>query len=312
MFLVLQEPGLITIRGEAQGTTYTIRFVPGKRSVEKKEVDSIFKVIDRSLSLYDPQSLINEFNRTGRILMDQHMKRVVETSIHVYHESGGAFDISSGLLSRTWGFGPGGKGQVPSKRDIRRALELTGTDKIEIRGDSLFALKKGVQIDCNGIAQGYSVDLITRFLSSRGLEHMLVEVGGEISVKGDHPETSDWKIGIESVEPVAGDWRPVDTVIMMKNKAVTTSGDYRKYFSRGNMSYSHVIDPKKGRPVKNGVISVTIIAGDAITADAWDNAFFVMGVDAVARYLQQRKDLSVFMIYRDKEGEIRQFVKSAE
>ncbi len=306
-YSLLVPTDLVNIQGEAQGTTYSIKYVHNGITVNKREIDSIFTVIDHSLSLYDPKSLINEFNNTGKVLMDQHLKKVVQTSISVYHQSGSAFDITSASLSRAWGFGPGGQGSMPSRRQIRKALGLTGSNKIEIRGDSLIAMKKGVQIDCNGIAQGYSVDLIAAFLASRGIGQLLVELGGEVYARGDHPETGTWKVGVESVEPVAGSWRPVDTIILLSNKAVTTSGNYRKYFSRGTKTYSHVIDPEKGRPVDNGIIAVTVIAADAITADAWDNAFFVMGVDAASKYLQQRKDLNALIIYRDNHGEIHKY-----
>jgi thiamine biosynthesis lipoprotein len=296
----------VTIEGMAQGTTYSIKYVQSGTSIEKKEIDSIFDMIDGSLSLYRPNSLISQFNRTGRVLMDQHMKRVVEASMGVYRESGGAFDITSASISALWGFGPSGQKKVPSKREIRRGLSLTGSDKLQIRGDSLIALKPGIKIDCNGIAQGYSVDMIASYLSSKGIGQMLVELGGEIYVKGDHPETGDWKIGVESIEAVAGEWRPVDRIIKLRNKAITTSGNYRNYFVKGSKSYTHVIDPAIGKPVDNGVITVTVIAATAMVADAWDNALFVMGADRAAKFLNARKDLQVYIIYKGQDHLIRE------
>jgi thiamine biosynthesis lipoprotein len=240
--------------------------------------------------------------------MDEHMRRVVEASLWVYRESGGAFDITCASISAVWGFGPGGRKKVPSKREIRKALSFTGSDRIQIKGDSLIALKPGVMIDCNGIAQGYTVDVITSFLSSKGIGQMLVELGGEIYVKGDHPETGDWKIGVESVETVAGEWRPVDRIIKLRNKAITTSGNYRNYFVKGSSVYAHVIDPAKGKPVNNGVIAVTVIAATAMEADAWDNAFFVMGTDRAAKILKDHKDLEVYIIYKGSDANIRELI----
>ena len=303
----LSEPcsqAFVTIEGRAQGTTYSIKYVQSGISIDKKEIDSIFSLIDGSLSLYRPNSLISQFNQTGRVLMDEHMKRVVEASMGVYRESGGVFDITSASISVLWGFGPVGLKKVPSKREIRKALSVTGSDKLQIRGDSLIALKPGVKIDCNGIAQGYSVDVIGSFLSSKGIGQMLVELGGEVYVKGDHPETGDWKIGVESVEAVAGEWRPVDRIIKLRNKAITTSGNYRNYFVEGSKSYTHVIDPAKGKPVDNGVITVTVIAATAMAADAWDNALFVMGADRAAKFLNARKDLEVYIIYKGPDATI--------
>jgi thiamine biosynthesis lipoprotein len=137
---------------------------------------------------------------------------------------------------------------------------------------------------------------------------MLVELGGEIYVKGDHPETGDWKIGVESAEAVAGEWRPVERIIRIRNKAITTSGNYRNYFVEGSRSYSHVIDPAKGKPVDNGVIAVTVIAATALQADAWDNALFVMGAHQAAKFLKDRKDLEVYIIYNGPGAMIQELI----
>jgi thiamine biosynthesis lipoprotein len=307
-FWEMRSQTLVTIEGKAQGTTYSIKYLPTGASIDKEEIDSVFNVIDGSLSLYYSSSLISQFNQTGRVLMDEHMKRVVRASLAVYRESGGAFDITSASISALWGFGPGGQKKVPKKREIRKALSLTGSDKLLIRGDSLIAVKPGIKIDCNGIAQGYTVDVIASFLSSKGIGQMLVELGGEIYVKGDHPETGDWKIGVESVEAVAGEWRPVNRIIKIRNKAITTSGNYRNYFIEGSRSYTHVIDPAKGKPVDNGVVTVTVLASTAMEADAWDNAFFVMGTGRAAEFLKNRKDLEAYIIYTGPNAKIREII----
>jgi thiamine biosynthesis lipoprotein len=308
IFSEMRSQTFVTIEGRAQGTTYAIKYVQTGNSIDQREIDSIFNEIDGSLSLYHPNSLISQFNQTGRVLMDEHMKRVVKASMGVYRESGGAFDITSASISALWGFGPGGQKKVPSKREIRKALSFIGSDKIQIRGDSLIALKPGIKIDCNGIAQGYSVDVIASYLSSKGIGQLLVELGGEIYVKGDHPETVDWKIGVESVEAVAGEWRPVDRIIKLRNKAITTSGNYRNYFVQGSRTYAHVIDPAKGKPVDNGVITVTVIAANAMEADAWDNALFVMGAERAAKFLKERKDLEVYIIFKGPDKLIRELI----
>lgn len=305
MIKLVFTPDFQVITGTAQGTTYTIKYVGELGSITKIEIDSIFSVLDQSLSLYLPGSLINQFNSRGVVKMDVHMKAVVLEAMKIAKESDGAFDITVGALSDLWGFGPVPHQQVPRKREIKKRLRVTGSRYISVRDDLLVALEKGVKIDCNGIAQGYSVDVVAAFLQARGIDRMMVELGGEIRVSGKHPDKDYWTIGIESPGAIAGDWYPVEKMIRLNDAAVTTSGDYRKFFTAGGKTFGHVIDPRQGRPVNNGIISVTVIAGDAITADAWDNAFFVMGIENSLEAIRNKPGIEAYMIYKNKEGAIR-------
>lgn len=288
--------------GKAQGTTYTIRYVATKPFVLQSELDSVFRVIDQSLSLYVPSSRINVFNRLGMVVMDEHLKKVIMASLDCYRESGGAFDITSATISSLWGFGVKAGYRVPRRKEIRRAMKLTGSDLLRVKGDTLLALKRGVRIDCNGIAQGYTVDVLMGFLQKKGLKHCLVELGGEIRVVGEHPKTGDWTIGIESAESLADGWHPVQQMVKLRNKAITSSAGYRKTFRYQGLSYSHIIDPRLGRPVRNGHVSVTVIADDALTADAWDNVFMVLSLDAAIELLQRRRDLKVYIVYQEADN----------
>jgi len=305
MIKLVFTPDFQVITGTAQGTTYTIKYVGELGSITKIEIDSIFSVLDQSLSLYLPGSLINQFNSRGVVKMDAHMKAVVMEAMKIAKESDGAFDITVGALSDLWGFGPVPHQQVPRKREIKKRLRVTGSRYISVRDNMLVALEKGVKIDCNGIAQGYSVDVVAAFLQARGIDRMMVELGGEIRVSGKHPDKDYWTIGIESPGAIAGDWYPVEKMIRLNDAAVTTSGDYRKFFTAGGTTFGHVIDPRQGRPVNNGIISVTVIAGDAITADAWDNAFFVMGIENSLEAIRNKPGIEAYMIYKNKEGAIR-------
>jgi thiamine biosynthesis lipoprotein len=296
---------LHVISGTAQGTGYTVKYVGDKEKLTRAELDSIFHVVDLSLSLYEPASLINAFNRDGRVKMDEHMHRVVSYAITCYNESGGRFDITTGGLTELWGFGVKTHENNPSAKQLKKQLSVTGSRHLVIRGDSLIAKKKGVKIDCNGIAQGYTVDLIEAFMRAKGVEHFMVELGGEIRVRGEHPEHGIWRIGLESPDVLAGNWHSLQRVIGLRNSSVTTSGNYRKYYIAGGRMYSHLIDPVKGRPVDNGVIAVTVVAAEAMVADAWDNALGVMGVEKAMQYLQTRNDLQAYMIYKDKNGHVK-------
>lgn len=293
--------------GEAQGTTYTIKYVAAHPVVSQEQLDSLFRVINLSLSLYEPNSLINVFNKDGKVKMDVHLHKVVKTALEVHALSKGAFDITSFSISSLWGFGVGGQFMVPDKKAIRQVRRLTGSQWLEVKGDSLIARRKGVKIDCNGIAQGYTVDEITSFLEKNGISDMMVELGGEIRVKGFHPETGHWKIGIESALPKAEKWYPVQEIIELSNAALTSSGGNRKNFVSGKKKYTHIIHPSKGKPVKNNVLSVSVQAPTAMLADAWDNTFLVMGVRKSTKWLKQQQELTAWISYKKRNNEFRTF-----
>lgn len=272
------------LQGRAQGTTYSIQYVNNDSIIKKTAIDSIFNVIDQSLSLYLPNSLINQFNANGQVKMDIHLRKVIEKSLEVYKISAGAFDITVKPLVDLWGFGVKKKEvSIPRQSEILQKLKNVGSDKLSIHQDTLRALKKGIQIDCNGIAQGYTVDVLSDYLKSKGIFNYLVEVGGEIIAFGKNISNEDWKVGVESAETIAGDWHTLQNVIALNNEAITTSGVYRNYFTYKGKNYSHIINPKTGFPVLNEIVSVTVVADDAITADGWDNALMVMGLSAIKK-----------------------------
>lgn len=282
---------LHVIHGTAQGTTYRIKYLSVDSMVAKREIDSIFQVIDASLSLYQSGSLVSQFNRDGRVKMDAHMQRVIKAALDVYKKSGGRFDVTVRSLSLLW------KQQQPSGKALREARKRTGSSQLRIIGDSLIATRAGVQIDCNGIAQGYTVDVLVEYLQQKGVTQLMVELGGEIRTLGKGQGGRTWRIGIESPMGGVGQYYPVERVIALEAEAVTTSANYRQP--------KHILDPLHGKPVRNGMASVTVIASDAMTADAWDNALFVMGWKDALAYLQHDSSLSVYMVYQDTKGRYR-------
>jgi len=286
------------LEGRAQGTTYTIKYIGMDSIIKQQSVDSIFRVIDQSLSLYYPNSLINQFNVIGKVKMDIHLRNVVEKSLEVNKISGGAFDITVKPLVDLWGFGVKKKNSsIPTSAEIQKVLQVIGSKNLVIKKDSLFALKKGVQIDCNGIAQGYTVDVLASFLEEHGIKDYLVEVGGEIKALGKNISGETWKVGVEGSEIIAGDWHPINKIIALNDEAITTSGVYRNFFNYNGERYSHIINPKTGFPIKNKIISVTVISENAITADAWDNALMVMGIDLIKKNKWLIRHCSILTTY---------------
>lgn len=296
----------ITITGSAQGTTYNIAYYSADSSVTKSEIDSILTRIDSSLSLYKPWSLINQFNNSiDGVIADIHLGKVVKKAIDTYHDTKGIFDITVYPFTDAWGFGIKKMNIIPSSKMIQKLRSCVGSNKLYWIGNKLEKKKSCVKLDPNGIAQGYSVDVLAGFLEDRGINNYLVELGGEIRIRGrKQPENSIMKIAIEA--PGMEDWNisPAQKIVRVEAGAITTSGSYRKFYESKGKKISHIIDARSGYPSRNELISVTVFAADAITADAYDNALMVMGLEDGLAFVERRKDIAAHFIYRKKDGSI--------
>ncbi|SHM90383.1 thiamine biosynthesis lipoprotein [Chitinophaga jiangningensis] len=301
---------LITCQGKAQGTYFVVKYLSADTASLQPAIDSLFRVIDQSLSLYKPGSLINQFNATGHVAMDEHMKAVVEKAISTYNTTGGLFDITVQPLVYLWGFGvqkPSFKG-VPPADSIHAALQLTGSSYLSIKENQLQATKKGVKIDCNGIGQGYTVDVIGKLLTQRGIRHYLVDVGGELCAKGYNQQHKRWGVGIERPAPGDTTYEPVSGMVRLAEEGIATSGNYRRFFDQGKTRYAHTIDPRTGQALHNHIISVTVLAPDCFTADAFDNPLILMGVEEGIAWLEKHPELKLeaLYVYRANDGTIRE------
>lgn len=295
------------ISGHAQGTTYQVIYYATDSLVAKSQVDSILLKLDSSVSLYKPYSLINQFNQSAVGLAgDEHLLNVIKKSITTFQETKGSFDITIQPLVQVWGFGVDKIETLPDSNTIQVLKKCINSNFLKVSGTKVSKRKPCVKIDLNGIAQGYSVDVIAAFLDKRGLNNYMVELGGEIRVRGrKQPGNEKMKIGIET--PGADEFQRgiMQHIISIDHGAITTSGNYRRYYQSGERIISHLIDPKTGYPVNNELISTTVYAKDAITADAFDNALMVMGLRKAIDFVNRRNDLAAHFIYRTKEGLIK-------
>lgn len=295
----------IVITGFAQGTSYHITYYAGDSSVTQFQIDSIFNKLDSSLSIYKPYSLISRFNNanTTTVEMDEHFSAVINTSIDTWRATSGLFDITVQPLVQAWGFGIKKTDSLPGKKEVNTIRKCVGSQFLKVENNKLVKLKPCMTIDVNGIAQGYSVDVMAAFLEANGINNYLVEIGGELRVKGrKQPSNEKMKIGIESPgeDELAISMR--QQVIETDSGAITTSGNYRKYYESNGKKITHLINPRTGYPIQNELISVTVFAADAITADAFDNALMVLGLTKALRFTEKRKDICAYFIYRDKKG----------
>lgn len=296
------------ITGLTQGTTYSVIWYHGRgESVEKVRngIEELLMAIDNSLSTYNPGSVISRVNSNEEVVLDTMFINVFKRSYEIWALTGGAFDITAAPLINAWGFGPDATRRFnESIKD--RLMELVGMDKIKIVDGMVVKSDPDMCLDVNAIAQGYTVDLLSYYLSSRGFDCYLVEVGGEVRTRGTKAGSEPWIIGLD--KPADGNFTPGlyrQADIKLVDKALATSGNYRKFYIEDGIKYSHTIDPKTGYPVKHKLLSATVIADDCTTADALATACMVVGLEKAREMILDIGGLDAYLVYSDEEGEFK-------
>lgn len=292
------------IQGEAQGTYYAITYYGTQPPAPLKiEIDSLLHAFDMSLSTYHPNSLISRFNASDTgIVPDQWLRENIELAQEVSAHTQGMFDITIGPVAAYWGFGhlPPPSAVVPAKVDS--LLQFVGYNKIHLEQGLLKKDRPEIQINCNAIAQGYSVDVVSHYLQNKGIEAFIVDVGGEIYAHNTKPEAKRWTVGIEMPQKGSAE-RVYKASIHLQDEAIATSGNYRKFFEIEGTTYVHSINPKTAYPVKNNVLSATVIAPTAAMADAYATACMMLGVEDAVALAQAQPELKIYIMY-NKQGQI--------
>jgi FAD:protein FMN transferase len=294
------------IDGFTQGTTYHLVYeAPAtyRPEVVRKNVEAIFTEVDNSLSIYNDSSVISLINRNISNRTDSLFRDVFRLSYGVWKKSGGVFDITVGPLVRSWGFGPDAIRRF-DKSKLDSLLSLVGMEKVSLRGQYLIKQSSGMFIDMNAIAQGYTVDLVIHYFKSIGVTDCLVEVGGEVRSSGNK-NGAGWKVGID--KPVDGNVDPgqdMEAVITVNNRALATSGNYRKFYVDNGIKYSHTIDPRTGYPARHTLLSATILTADCATADAFATACMVIGKDSAIALIKKYDYLEGYLIWSDNAGKM--------
>lgn len=298
-----QSNNLIKIAGEAQGTTWQITYLSGNKSNYKEAIDSLLKRIDLSLSTYVPASIISRINKndTG-VIVDDFFKEVFNKSIEVSEKTNGLFDVTVAPVINAWGFGFTKKAAVDSAM-IDSLLDFIGYKMVKLEGKKLIKQKPQTMLDFNALAQGYTIDVLAAYLESKGISNYLVELGGEVKAKGKKNKDKYWTVGIDQPNEIPVDGRPLKAIIKLKDRALATSGNYRKFYIEDGKKYAHIIDPFTGYPAKNNLLSATVLAADCMTADAYATAFMVMGMERSKQFLSAHKELQleVFFIYDEND-----------
>ena len=299
-----EEHNFSNFAGFVQGTTYSVVFEnPDQLNPFdlKTKVEKILHDFDMSLSLYQDSSILSRINRNENAAPDSFFIEAFRISKEIFRITGGAFDITVGPLVEAWGFGPDArKNFTESIRDS--LVNLVGMEKVDIRNGIVYKADPRIILDFNAIAQGYSVDILYWYLNSLGINRYLVEIGGEVRVKGDKGGVL-WRVGIDRPEDnnmLPGD--NLQAIISLKNRSLATSGNYRKFYIEDGIKYSHTIDPKSGYPARNRLLSATIIADDCATADGIATACMVMGKERTIEFLNLHPEFEAYLIYSDDDS----------
>lgn len=299
------------IQGEAQGSTYAIKYSSEHEVVNKKTIDSLLLVFDLSLSTYRPDSKISKINAgDSTIVVDDLFEKTFSTSHQIFTETNGLFDPTIGVLVNAYGFGPNKNRIDLNASKIDSLLVFVGFDKVSLNQDRTITKKHPeTYFDFNAIAQGFSVDVVVDFLKSKGIQDGIVEIGGEILAFGSNKiEQKTWIVGID--DPTQSpEERTIIAKIKLENLGMATSGNYRKVKidSLTGQKFVHIINPKTGVSEKSNILSATVLAPTCIEADGYATAFMIMDLEATTALLKTKKELAVLLIYTDENGKIKQF-----
>jgi FAD:protein FMN transferase len=308
-----EKSDLVTLTGEAQGTTFTIKYRDAQQRDLSGPMDSILKAIDQSLSLWVEGSTVGAFNQAGTEFTsdDSHFRIMVARSEQLWNETEGAFDPTVLPLVKAWGLGREGRGALDTLAvdSIRR---FVGMDRLAMDEDwrergvfpPRITYRKAypeVQFDPNGIAQGYTVDVLSQLLESRSITDYMVEVGGEVRARGLNDRGGTWTIQVD--KPVEGKEHVEQIVVPLADRSLATSGNYRKFIEVDGKRYGHTIDPRSGRPAMNTLLSASIIADDCATADALATALLVMGFEEAQIWLRRNRGVEAYLIMDSGQGD---------
>lgn len=302
----------IVVDGYAQGTTYKIIYISNDGIDYQRAIDSTLIAIDNSMSTYQKKSLISKWNQSedgDKIVFDENFVQVYNISKVVFKETKGLFDPTVAPLVNAWGFGFEKESEI-TKNVIDSILLLVGFDRLSSpHGAGAFVLKfnSKVMLDFNAVAQGYTVDVLADLLEKKGIQNYLVEVGGELKAKGLNMNDTLWRIGID--KPIAElEEREIEAIVNLENKALATSGNYRKFYEKDGKKYSHTINPKTGYPVEHNLLSATVITDDCGYADAYATSFMVMGLKGTKDFLSLHKEIDALLIYSDENSDLQMFM----
>lgn len=308
LFSFVSTPLLIHIQDQTMGTIYNIKIVQTSQAIDKKElkkqINAKLKHINKLMSMFDNTSEISTFNNTTNtdwFKISPETLEVIKEAFNIYEISNHSYDITIAPLVNLWNFGVNrtfNQFKIPDKSQIEKIKQHVGMHFIHINEDQLMIKKliPTVSIDLSSIAKGYAVDYIANFLKSLGLNRFMVEIGGEVYAIGTNQNNEEWKIGIETPTTEYNVKQSVQKVIKLNGMAIATSGNYRNYFEKDGIRYTHIINPITGYPITHKLASVSVIDNKCVRADALATALMLLGENDGFEIAQKNKIMAYFII----------------
>lgn len=294
------------LQGKTMGTTYNVKIVAKEGAYDltllQADIDQALVEVNNQMSTYQKDSELSLFNAsTGNepVVISEGFRTVLTEAIRLGQMTGGLLDVTVGPIVNLWGFGPDYQPErIPSAAEQLAAREKVGLKHIQLAESGLSKAIPELYIDLSTIAKGWGVDVVADLLEQKGINAYLVEIGGEMRLKGFKANGTLWVIAVE--KPISSE-RSVHQFVVPKDNAVATSGDYRNYIEVDGKRFSHIINPQTAKPIDHKLVSVTVIHPSSMTADGLSTAIMVMGPEKGLAFAQQH-DLAVMMIAKTDDG----------
>jgi FAD:protein FMN transferase len=297
-------PVNVKLTGPVFGTGFNIQYYSENQINYQKEIDSLFNIINQSLSTYSPDSDISRLNRNEITEVDLHFQQVFKTSKEIYRFTEGAFDPTIGNVVNAWNFGAEQNKFLTDSTTIDSLMQFVGFNRVGLINNDI-KKPESTYLEFNAIAKGYGIDVIADFLESEGITNYLVDIGGDLRVSGINLESNKgWTVGID--DPNFDGTQSYSKVLVLKDEAMATSGTYRKFkIDQNGNRYAHIINTNIGYPTKTNILSVSVIAPNCMTADGYATAFQAMGVEKVKDFLSSHSELKAYFIFEDENQELK-------
>lgn len=292
--------------GSIFGTTYHITY-SSTRDLSA-DIKATLNDVDGALSMFNQESTLSRFNRGEDFAPNAYFDDVMELGLNVSRETDGAFDMTVAPLVNAWGFGFKNRENVTDTQ-IDSIRQFVGYELLTFNKKASPTLSRKdprVTIDCGAIAKGYGVQRVAKMLEEKGCKNFMVEIGGEVVVKGSNPKGKNWTLGIvKPVDDLTNQRQELQDTIAITDRAVATSGNYRNFYMKGEKKYAHTINPATGYPVEHSLLSATVVHPNCAAADAYATSFMVMGLERSQKFVEEHKDLEAYFIYADTDGALK-------
>lgn len=290
-----------TDQGLVFGTMYKITYQSDENL--KNEIEAELEKVNQSLSPFSKESVITHINQNTDLTADSLFTYVFQLAKQISEETHGAFDITVAPLVNAWGFGFKNATQIDSLT-IDSIRQFVGIDKVRMENGNVIKDDPRLMLDCSAIAKGFGVDCVARLFDRKGIKNYMIDIGGELVMKGENAQMNTWRIGINKpIDDSLAVNQELQTILEISNAGMATSGNYRNFYYKDGKKYAHTIDPRTGYPVQHNILSSTVVAKDCATADAYATSFMVLGLDSAKAVCNAHPELDAYFIYSKDNGE---------